>query len=183
MKKHVYIKAINKDSKKIINYFFGTNNSEIEYIKSLKNLNLEDIIFIDELSSLGNTMYQIIGNIMEIINKGITIQIIKEELFFHKRSKSLLFSELELIAKIEKERIETRLEKAKKTMTDKSKNQGRKAGKKTKSVFDKHKRKILKELKLEIPKVKILENLKQIDISLEKITIQALTSYIKRKTT
>ena len=68
-------------------------------------------------------------------------------------------------------------------MTDKSRNQGRKAGKKTKSVFDKHKRKILKELKLEIPKVKILENLKQIDISLEKITIQALTAYIKRKTT
>ena len=50
-------------------------------------------------------------------------------------------------------------------------------------AFEKHKRKILKELKLEIPKVRILENLKQIDISLEKITIQALTAYIKRKTT
>ena len=183
MKKYVYIKAINKDSKKIINNFFGTNNSEIEYIKSLKNLNLKGMIFIDELSSLGNTMYQIIGNIMEIINKEITIHIIKEKLSFQGKNKSLSFSELELIAKIEKEKIETRLKKAKKTMNDKSKNQGRKAGKKTKSVFDKHKRKILKELKLEIPKVRILENLKQIDISLEKITIQALTAYIKRKTT
>lgn len=62
--------------------FLGTNNSEIEYIKSLKNLNLKGIIFIDELSSLGNTMYQIIGNIMEIINKEITIHIIKEKLSF-----------------------------------------------------------------------------------------------------
>jgi hypothetical protein len=118
---------------------------------------------------------------MEIINKGITIQVIKEELSFHKKSKSLLFSELELIAKIEKEKIETRLEKAKKTMLDKSKNQGRKTGKKTKSAFDRHKRKIFKELELGIPKVKILEKLKQIDINLEKITIQALTAYIKRK--
>ena len=95
MKKYVYIKAINKDSKKIINNFFGTNNSEIEYIKSLKNLNLKGIIFIDELSSLGNTMYQIIGNIMEIINKEITIHIIKEKLSFQGKNKSLSFSELQ----------------------------------------------------------------------------------------
>jgi hypothetical protein len=66
-------------------------------------------------------------------------------------------------------------------MLDKSKNQGRKTGKKTKSAFDRHKRKIFKELELGIPKVKILEKLKQIDINLEKITIQALTAYIKRK--
>ena len=63
----------------------------------------------------------------------------------------------------------------------KTKRAGRKSGKKTKSIFDKHKKIIFQELKKNTPKTEILEIIKLNNDLLENTTPQALGQYIKRQ--
>jgi myosin-crossreactive antigen len=58
---------------------------------------------------------------------------------------------------------------------------GRKSGKKTKSIFDKHKKIIFEELKKNTPKTEILRIIKLNDSLLINTTPQALGQYIKRQ--
>lgn len=81
----------------------------------------------------------------------------------------------------EKKNIKDRLSKTKTTLIKKEKTVGRKKGRKTKSVFDKHKRIIFEELKKGITQVKILEKLKLKDSDIKDITPQALGKYIKKQ--
>ena len=106
-----------------------------------------------------------------------TIIFIKENLEVPSFSESLSSTLLKKIADLEKNNINQRLQKSKKKIV---KNKSLKKRKKRKSVFDKHKIKIFKNLENGLSKVKILENLKAIDANIEDKTIQSLIAFIKK---
>ena len=106
-----------------------------------------------------------------------TIIFIKENLEVPSFSESLSSILLKKIADLEKNNINQRLQKSKKKIV---KNKSLKKRKKRKSVFDKHKIKIFKNLENGLSKVKILENLKAIDANIEDKTIQSLIAFIKK---
>lgn len=178
----VYIKVKNKENKNKIFNYLSTNENNVKFEKSVFNI-IEDYtfnkIYIDELSSLGNTMYQIITKILLIIKskENKTIIFIKENLEVPSFSESLSSTLLKNIAELEKNNINQRLQKSKKKIV---KNKSLKKRKKRKSVFDKHKIKIFKNLENGLSKVKILENLKAIDANIEDKTIQSLIAFIKK---
>ena len=72
------------------------------------------------------------------------------------------------------------MRKSKKKIVKNKSLKKRKKRKKRKSVFDKHKIKIFKNLENGLSKVKILENLKAIDANIEDKTIQSLIAFIKK---
>ena len=178
----VYIKVKNKENKNKIFNYLSTNENNVKFEKSVFNI-IEDYtfnkIYIDELSSLGNTMYQIITKILLIIKskENKTIIFIKENLEVPSFSESLSSTLLKKIADLEKNNINQRLQKSKKKIV---KNKSLKKRKKRKSVFDKRKIKIFKNLENGLSKVKILENLKAIDANIEDKTIQSLIAFIKK---
>lgn len=178
----VYIKVKNKENKNKIFNYLSTNENNVKFEKSVFNI-IEDYtfnkIYIDELSSLGNTMYQIITKILLIIKskENKTIIFIKENLEVPSFSESLSSTLLKNIAELEKNNINQRLQKSKNKI---EKNKSLKKRKKRKSVFDKHKIKIFKNLENGLSKVKILENLKAIDANIEDKTIQSLIAFIKK---
>lgn len=186
MKYLAHIKIKNEENKKKIFDYLSSYDNEVKFEKSI-NYIIEDYafdkIYIDELSSLGNTMYQIITKIILICNSknNKTIIFIKENLEISLLSKNLSFQKLEIIAELERSNINSRLEKSKIKIRKKlEKNSSIKLGRKKKSVFDKHKTKIFKYLESGFSKVMILKKLKTIDSNLEGKTIQSLTAYIKR---
>jgi hypothetical protein len=181
----VYIKVKNKENKNKIFNYLSTNENNVKFEKSVFNI-IEDYtfnkIYIDELSSLGNTMYQIITKILLIIKskENKTIIFIKENLEVPSFSESLSSTLLKKIADLEKNNINQRLRKSKKKIVKNKSLKKRKKRKKRKSVFDKHKIKIFKNLENGLSKVKILENLKAIDANIEDKTIQSLIAFIKK---
>ena len=115
----VYIKVKNKENKNKIFNYLSTNENNVKFEKSVFNI-IEDYtsnkIYIDELSSLGNTMYQIITKILLIIKskENKTIIFIKENLEVPSFSESLSSTLLKKIADLEKNNINQRLQKSKK---------------------------------------------------------------------
>lgn len=184
MKYLAYIK--NKENKKKIFDYLYTNDNNVKFEKSVYNI-IEDYtfnkIYIDELSSLGNTMYQIITKILLIIKSknNKTILFIKENYEVPSFSKSLSSRLLKKIAEVERNNINQRLEKSKIKIRKKlEKKNSIRIERKRKSVFDKHKTKIFKDLEDGFSKVTILKKLKVIDNNLEDKTIQSLIAFIKK---
>uniref|UniRef100_UPI004047C058 hypothetical protein n=1 Tax=Aliarcobacter sp. TaxID=2321116 RepID=UPI004047C058 len=185
MKYLAYIK--NKENKKKIFNYLHANDNNVKFEKSVWNI-MEDYtfnkIYIDELSSLGNTMYQIITKILLIVKskENKTILFIKENEEVPRFSESLSSRLLEKIAELEKNNINQRLEKSKIKIRKKlEKSNSIKIGRKRKSVFDKHKTKIFKDLEDGFSKVTILKKLKNIDNNLEDKTIQSLIAFIQKE--
>lgn len=157
------------------------NNHEIIYIKSLKEMEENSLAYIYKLSDLGNTTFQILKNIFTLFNKNINIHIYNENYNLKYNDSNLPINFLKEIFAIEESIINIRLDKTKATLKNKTKSAGRKSGKKTKSIFDKHKKIIFQELKKNTPKTEILEIIKLNNDLLENTTPQALGQYIKRQ--
>ena len=155
-------------------------NIEINFIKTFENLEESSEIFIDSLCSLGNTVYQILNIFFELHSKRITICTYNDN-YSDSKLGFLSFEILINLLKYEKSNIKNRLLKSKKTLNKKYNKLRRKSRKKKKSLFDKHKRLIFKELNKNTTQVQILNMLKGKDNTLENITLQALGRYIKKQ--
>ena len=151
------------------------------FVKSLKKVEINSLVIIYKLSDLGNSTFQILKNIFDLFSKNINICIYSKDFFLRYNDSSFPVNILKEIYEIEEFKINNRLNRTKNTLIKKSKQVGRKSGKKTKSIFDKHKKIIFEELKRNTPKTKILKMLKQNDLILFNTTPQALGQYIKRQ--
>ncbi len=157
------------------------DDKDIIYIKSLKKVETDSLIYIYQLSDLGNSIFQILKNIFDLFSKNISIHIYNKNYNLNYNNPYLPLNILKEIYIIEESKINIRLDKTKDTLRNKAKRAGRKSGKKTKSIFDKHKILIFKELKRNTPKTEILKIIKSIDDLLVNTTPQALGQYIKRQ--
>ncbi|WP_323595715.1 hypothetical protein [Aliarcobacter butzleri] len=169
-----------KSKIKKYNYVDSVLHHEIIYIKSLKEMEENSLAYIYKLSDLGNTTFQILKNIFALFSKNISIHIYNENYNLKYNDSNLPINFLKEIFAIEESIINIRLDKTKATLK-KTKRAGRKSGKKTKSIFDKHKKIIFQELKKNTPKTEILEIIKLNNDLLENTTPQALGQYIKRQ--
>ena len=150
-------------------------------VKSLKKVETNSLVIIYKLSDLGNSTFQILKNIFDLFNRNINIHLYSEKIFLDYNNSSLQIDILKEIHKIEQDKINIRLNRTKVTLSRKTKKAGRKSGKKTKSIFDKHKKIIFEELKKNTPKNEILRIIKLNDSLLINTTPQALGQYIKRQ--
>ncbi|MCT7466950.1 hypothetical protein N5T78_10185 [Aliarcobacter cryaerophilus] len=181
MKKFCYEKS--QVNRLFLQYCFlkQHDDKDIIYIKSLKKVETDSLIYIYQLSDLGNSIFQILKNIFDLFSKNINICIYSKDFFLRYNDSSFPVNILKEIYEIEEFKINNRLNRTKNTLIKKSKQVGRKSGKKTKSIFDKHKILIFKELKRNTPKTEILKIIKSIDDLLVNTTPQALGQYIKRQ--
>ena len=184
MKYYGYIKAKKKEELKIkrneIIEYVRNRNIEINFITSLENLEENSELYIDSLCSFGSTIYQILSAFFQLQYKKITIYTYKDS-YSNTKLGFLTYEVLIELLNFEKKNINNRLSKTLKTLDQKEKTVGRKKGKKTKSVFDKHKRIIFKKLDKSFTQVEILNTLKAKDSNLKNITIQALGKYVKKQ--
>ncbi len=151
------------------------------FVKSLKKVEINSLVIIYKLSDLGNSTFQILKNIFDLFSRNINIHLYSEKIFLDYNNSSLQIDILKEIHKIEQDKINIRLNRTKDTLSRKTKKAGRKSGKKTKSIFDKHKKIIFEELKKNTPKTEILRIIKLNDSLLINTTPQALGQYIKRQ--
>lgn len=158
-----------------------SNYKDTIFVKSLKKIEINSLVIIYKLSDLGNSTFQILKNIFALFNKNINILIYYENYDLKYNDSNLPINFLKEIFAIEESIINIRLDKTKATLKNKTKSAGRKSGKKTKSIFDKHKKIIFQELKKNTPKTEILEIIKLNNDLLENTTPQALGQYIKRQ--
>lgn len=184
MKNYGYIKATNQEEAErkkteIIN-FTSYQDLEINFIQNLNNLEDNSTIYIDSLCSLGNTVYQILTTFFNLHSKGIKI-ISYKKAYGNVNLDFFTFNDLQELLKFEQSNIADRLSKTQNTLVTKEKKVGKKSGKKTKSVFNKHKRFIFKELDKKTFQVQILKLLQKKDSVLQHITPQALGRYIKKQ--
>lgn len=176
MENYGYIKS--EKDKKIIKHYISNSNIQITFINSLKDLNEHSTLYIDSLCSFGNTVYQILNVFFELHYKNINILTYNDN---YLELNSLKINILKKLLDHEKNNINNRLSKSNLTLQKKAKKAGRHKGRKTKSIFDKHKKTIFNELLKKTTKVKILSILKNKDTELKEVTPQALGQYIKRK--
>lgn len=150
MKYYGYIKAKTKKEletkKNEIMEYVKDGNNEINFITSLENLEKNSQLYLDSLCSFGSTIYQILSAFFELQYKKINIITIKDK-FHDTKLGFITYDVLIELLNFEKKNIKNRLSKTKTTLIKKEKTVGRKKGRKTKSVFDKHKRIIFEELK------------------------------------
>jgi len=139
--------------------------------KCITKISTGDLIIIDGIELLGNSLYTALKNMVAINNKGAGIYLINENLTFSVDNE--LFNILYKFLGFERYCLEQRAKVAKKTCKDKGIKRGRKEGKTGKSIFDQYKSKIKKYHKLGLSKTKIVEN---IGVG----TPQALGNYIKK---
>lgn len=157
-------------------------NFDVIYVTSLKRIEPNSLVYIYSLDSLGNSMFQIVKNILDLFNKNINIKIIIENLDLRCTDIYLPLNLIKQIYNIEEWQITNRLIKTKYTLTKKSKKVGRKIGStKVKSNFDKHKKFIFEELNKKTTKVEILNKIKLKNPLLKNTTPQALGQYIKKQ--
>jgi hypothetical protein len=141
------------------------------------------------LEILGDTVFKIISTINLAKTNGITLHLVNENMTLYLQNNEL-FGMLSFLYKIEKKNRDNKVTLAIATRKKNKTETGRKSGKKTKSMFDKHKVKILKLHEQEFSKAKILKVIKEDDYKknkdasrLIKSTPQALGNYIKKITT
>ncbi len=138
-----------------------------------------DVLIVPELNTLGNSTLVILNRLEMLKTKEITLHLIKEALVLEAENESL-YSLISALLDCDKKFKKKRILEAKATREKNGNKVGRPSGKKTKSMFDTHKRKIMSLHKRDVPKTKILLEIKKDDLGLEKATSQALGKYIKR---
>lgn len=174
---------VNQDIKITKNY--KSNDSECKKIdkyfanKILNNLDYANGLIVSTLSSLGNSAHKILERVLQIKDKKITLHI-AESNFILPSDNEDLYKFITAVISADKSIKDKRVELAKMTREKNENKIGRKAGKRTKSKFDKHKREIFKLYKLEVPITKILEKIIEKDDNLKEATAQGLGQYIKR---
>lgn len=196
--KHTDTKYIEEIKSDIESYVQSTdeNNSIIEFLTNKeddtpiksenhiyniidKSLHVGDSLIIVNLLDLGNSLLSILRTLEKANIKNVSIYSITEKIHIYSNDVMLhkIITEfLNIDFFIKKEKLISSAKTRKKNGTK----LGRKSGKKTKSMFDKHKKKILKLNNLGMPKIKILNEIKKNDIELKNTSPQALGQYIKK---
>ncbi|MCG3667139.1 recombinase family protein [Aliarcobacter butzleri] len=160
------------------NYFINIETNQVKKTtinKILKKVSIGDSLIIYDLSILGNTTYTILGEMFKILEKGITL-IFTNYNDPNKRiypNSTFNFNFLKFLHNIEKNHTKKRISLAQESCKKKGKKLGRKKNAKIKSIYDEHKRIIMKLYKDKVPKTKIIE---RIGIG----TPQGLSKYINK---
>ncbi|MFA9238456.1 MAG: recombinase family protein [Candidatus Paceibacteria bacterium] len=148
----------------------GINNKTIDnYINQLPD---NVTIFLENITTLGNSTFHILKRIKILKEKNTTIHIINKDLNLH-LGNNILFKVLDALLELEISKVKHRTDTAKDTRDKKNIKLGRKKGQTSKSKYDKHKKRILYLHKQGVPNTKIVE-----DIKLG--TPQSLGKYIKQ---
>lgn len=155
--------------------FYDFEISEMKKItinKILKKSEPNDDLIVYDLTMFGNTVYTILNSILKLLQKGLNIHLVKEN-FIIENHRNFDMGILSEILKIEEKHAKKRISLAKDTCKNKGKSIGRQKGAKIKSIFDKHKKTILKLSSLKVPMTVIC---KEIGVG----TPQGLDKYIKK---
>lgn len=173
----------------LLNYAKNINRNieKLKFIKSkitpkkLDELNCKDTIIIYDFTVLDSSTYKIIDKLLKkIFPKSITIIVASSKLIVNKFTCEGIANLLNSIYKAEKLEIQNRLLRTKKTIEKSGGKIGRVSGKKTKSMFDKHK-KIIFKLHSQTSTLKfILETIQKKDTKLTDATTQGLSAYIRK---
>ena len=91
-------------------------NFDVIYVTSLKRIEPNSLVYIYSLDSLGNSMFQIVKNILDLFNKNINIKIIIENLDLRCTDIYLPLNLIKQIYNIEELQITNRLIKTKYTL-------------------------------------------------------------------
>ena len=178
MKTYVYLKNDEVNSEYIDDSIQRYYPDAIVYRSTLRNQKIDkliqklvynDILLVYNLNALGPSIYNILKRIREIANKNAILEVVE-------RGQVINFTNIyiiEILYKIEEDRIEKKVIKRNKTLKENSTNVGRKKGHKVKSIFDKDKKIILKLHKDGVSNTKIID---KIGVG----TPQGLGKYIKQ---
>jgi len=152
-------------------------NNRIDYI--IDTVGYGNTLIIVDLTYLGNSLSHILQSIEQMMNKHISIYFMNLNINITPYD-SILNNIITTLCNVDTYFKNERLASSAQTRKKNGTTLGRKSGKKTKSMFDKHKKKILKLNNLGVPKVKILNEIKKNDIKLKDTSTQALGQYIKK---
>lgn len=179
-----------EDEKTFLLDYAKNTNRNIEKLKFIKSkitpkkldvLNSKDTIIIHDFTVLDSSTYKIIDKLLRtIFPKSITVIVASSKLTVNKFTCNGIANLLNSIYKAEKLEIRNRLIRTKKTIEKSGGKIGRVSGKKTKSMFDKHKKAIFKLHSQKSPLKFILETIQKKDIKLSKATTQGLSAYIRK---
>ena len=180
----------NEKEKSLLVDYAKKNNKNIEKLELIKtkitpkkfaNLNQKDTIIIYDFAVFDNSTYKIIDILIrKIFPKSITVIVSSSKLTVNKFTCNGIANLLNSIYKAEKSEIQNRLLRTKKTIEKSGGKIGRVSGKKTKSMFDKHK-KIIFKLNSQASTLKfILETIQKKDTKLTDATTQGLSAYIRK---
>ncbi|NOQ30487.1 MAG: hypothetical protein GQ570_05115 [Helicobacteraceae bacterium] len=139
--------------------------------KTIKKLSQGDTFIVDSLKSLGSSSIHILKRLDNIKNRRATLYLDKQD--FILKPDDDIFKILNSLLHIEAIHKTDKNKAARATLIKNKTTRGRKKAKRVKSIFDKHKSKIMKYETLGVTKKKIIEN---IGIG----NAQALSKYIKR---
>ena len=137
-----------RDNNLIINktylYKENTNKNKVEnnIDEVLENLSYGDSIVVVGLDILGSSTYSILNRIVTIKTMGITLHLINENLVLYLKDERL-FKVLFSLLSLEQSKRAKKVLDAKRTRQNNGTSLGRKSGKKTKSMFDKYRKKIM----------------------------------------
>lgn len=171
MKYYVYTKTKLKDgSKQSKTYYFNVNiNADI--INSFKDLENNSMLYIDNLTLLGDSVYKILNTLLELYNKNITLVVNERKINI------LNFEDIKILVDFEKNNIKKRISKSRNTLFNQT---SKRIGRSNKSVFDKYKKLIFQKLRNNETQVSILNTIKKKNTNLNYLTPQALGQYIKK---
>jgi len=182
-KMNIHAQRLNPQSKIDIQFINDENSTPSKIENHINNiidtLRHGDVLMIVNLTYLGNSLSHILQRIEKANRKNISIYSIHEDIYISPDN-TTLSSILTALSNIDTFFKDERLASSAKTRKKNGTKLGRKSGKKTKSMFDKHKKKILKLNDLGVPKRKILENIRTNDPRLKNTSAQALGQYIKK---
>lgn len=155
------------------------NKENHEFDNFLDEIFYGDMLIVYDLSVFGETLPGILKKIGLIRQKGIELYCVFENLLIGTQNQ-ILHSFVDALIQLDVTKQSKKSAAAASTRKNNGTKIGRKAGKKTKSMFDKYRKKILKMDNQGIPKTKILAMIKENDEEFANISVQALGQYIKK---
>ena len=147
--------------------------------KVIDSLYSGEKLIVSEFNILGKSSSQILRRMERAYSRSISIYMVKEHILIDYKNDKLFLIIISLL-NVEKKSKDKKLKQADKTRQKNGTRLGRKSGKKTKSMFDKHKKKIMKLHRQGVTKVRILNEIKQDDQGLKDTSAQALGQYIRK---
>jgi hypothetical protein len=176
-----------EERKNLENYCCDKFSKEIEisfiFIKGkitpkiYKDLNFNEHIIIPDFTIIEDTAYKIIDKLItKLFPKKINIYVQKGNFCLNETLNTNVKMLLESLYRSEKRSVIERIKKRENTI----KKSGKGRTKKTKSMFDKHKKIIFKLYEQESSLKFILKTIKEKDEKVKNATIQGLSSYIRK---
>jgi len=134
------------------------SKTNISLDKIIEKLHTNDAFIIDSLNILGDTIFKVIQRIIRLKEKNVNLHLVYEGIIL--RPNDERFNLLYNLFSLENASIKKRTQIANNTRKTKSIKLGRKTGKKTNSIYDKYKKKIMSLDKLGLSKKKIIDEIK-----------------------